>query len=333
MISAPKKGLPIYVLKVLSENSDVNHPLTQQAIIDLIERDYDVEFERKAIGSCIDLLLDFDFDIVKVSGKGYYLNARLLDNSEITYIVDALFSSKSISGTQTKNIINTLTSTLSKHDQKNYKYVYKSADVNRTLNNTVFYNIEIITEAINKGCQISFDYLTYDINGNMVNKKSPLPDGKYYVSPYYLVNNYGRYYLLCGYGKNPTKLSIRRIDYMVNVSILNIPLIDARDLEEPYSNFDVSKFINEHIYLFTTEVVNALVELKDSYAIQYVKDWFGEGSEIINKDNKIYCRFKVDASALHYWALQYAEHVKVIEPKSSVDKLKTAIASISEKYK
>ena len=46
----PKKLALLRIWQILKENSDCDHPLTQEAIGAYLERDYGIEIERKAIG-------------------------------------------------------------------------------------------------------------------------------------------------------------------------------------------------------------------------------------------------------------------------------------------
>ena len=86
--------------------------------------------------------------IDKFSNKGkrggYALFARDFDESEVRFLVDAKFSSKSISGPQAKKLTKKLSSFLSKHKRKNYEYLNKSDEINRTENKQVFFNIDVI---------------------------------------------------------------------------------------------------------------------------------------------------------------------------------------------
>ena len=81
------------------------------------------------------------------------------------------------------------------YDKKDYNYLLKINNLNRTNNKQVFYNIEIITDAIKKGKWVGFKYLTYNEKGERVTRFN---DYVYHASPCYLVNNSGYYYLLLG---------------------------------------------------------------------------------------------------------------------------------------
>ena len=59
----PKKLALIRILDILKFYSDVNHPLTQEEIIDYLESDYGIVIERKAVGRNISLLKEAGIEI------------------------------------------------------------------------------------------------------------------------------------------------------------------------------------------------------------------------------------------------------------------------------
>ena len=91
-----KKIAMLYILDILKEYTDQDHPLTQQDIINKLHNIYLLDIERKTIASTIRLLIDYGYDIISIPKKGYYLNERDFDQTEIKYLVDAIYSSKTI---------------------------------------------------------------------------------------------------------------------------------------------------------------------------------------------------------------------------------------------
>ena len=59
-----KKALIVRLYQVLYEYSDAEHPLTQSEIIDLLDKNYGLEAERKAIGRNVSCLMEMGVDIV-----------------------------------------------------------------------------------------------------------------------------------------------------------------------------------------------------------------------------------------------------------------------------
>lgn len=318
------------VLKILEEYTDDNHYLTQPQIATKISQLYGIDLERKAIGSSLQLLEELDYDIVKGTKGGFALLSRTFDPSEASFLIDAIFSSKSINGKEAKRMAEEVSSCFSKYQRKDYSYIYKSNEINRSKNKTTLYNVSIINEAISKGKRVGFQYLTYDKNGNEIYRN----DGyEYIVSPYYLINNYGRYYLLCNYREKYRPLQLFRIDKMANIVIKDDwPIKQLKDLKDGPKDFSIAKYLNEHVYLFNEEVIDAKIILDGEWAIEIVKDWFGDNAKIHFKDEKIIATIKGDEKALYYWIMQYSDCVTVLSPLSLVERIKKGLIDATRRY-
>ena len=326
-----KKSSILLVLKVLEEYTDEEHYLTQQEIADKIYQVYDIELERKSVGSSLSMLEELDYDIDKGPKGGFALLSRTFDQTEASYLIDAIFSSRSIEGRQAKKIADQVSSCFSKYQRKDYSYIYKSSEINRTDNKQVLYNISVIHEAMKQGKRVGFQYLAYDAEGNQTVRR----DGyEFIVSPYYLINNFGRYYLLCNYREKYRALQTFRIDYMVNIQIKDDwPIKNMKDLKEGPKDFSISKYLNDHIYMFGGDVIEAELELDGDWGILIVKDWFGENAKLSHKDGKAYIKVKCNEMAPYYWIMQYSDCVKVISPASLVEKTKEGLQKALERYK
>lgn len=324
-IESNKKLSIIYTLEILKEYSDENHLLTQKEIADKIKQVYDMECERKSIANNIDSLIDIGIDIIKVPHKGSYIAERILEPSEVSYIVDALFSSKSINGKQSKDLSIKLSNLLSKYQRKKYNYIFKSDQINRTDNRELFYNIEIIQEAIDKNKKISFQYVRPYFEKE--NKEKP-----YIVNPYFLVNSQGRYYLVCNYDYF-SEIGNYKVDFIKNIKILEDNRKPITEIKGYEKGLDISKYINEHIYVFGDRTINATLKLTDENAVAYVTEWFGKNSKIYKKGNMILSEITANEQALIYWCLQYGESVELVSPKTTRVKISEKINNIQRKYK
>ncbi len=324
-----KKASILLILKVLQEYSDEDHFLTQQDIIDKVDEIYGIELERKSVAFSISLLQELDYDINKSPRGGYALLSRDFDNSEIRYIVDSLFSSKSISGKQASELSKKLNSCLSRYQRKDYNFIYKSNEINRSENKELFYTLELIEEAKRRGKRISFQYLSFDENGKPFNRM----DGfRYIVSPYYSVNNNGRYFLICNYREKYRAITWFRIDYMISPMIEeDWPLKPIESLKD-VDHFDIAKYLNDNIYLLDGQVINATIQIDNPNSIQYIVDYFGRNAKIYKKDDKLLADIKCNESALFYWYMQYSETFTIISPQSLIDRVKNEAERIVKKY-
>lgn len=326
-----KKASILLILKVLEEYSDEEHYLTHQQIIDKVYQIYDIQLERKSVAFAIELLQELEYDINKGPHGGFALLSRNLDITEIQFIVDSIFSSKSLTGKQAKQIADKISGELSIYQRKDYSYLNKTTELNRSTNKDLFYNIDVIHEAMKRGKRVGFQYLTYDRSGNLMARK----DGfQYIVSPYYLVNNFGRYYLICNYREKYHAIQTFRIDYMMNIEIKeDWPIKRIESLEGMKDKrFSLSEYLNDHIYLFGGDVITAELEIEEEWAIQYVKDWFGDKAKLRIKGEKIVATVKCNETALIYWIMQYGEFMKVLTPSSLIDKVLEAAHRTIDKY-
>ncbi len=325
-----KKASIFYILNILKEYSDENHPLTQKEIIEKLKQIYLIEIERKTISSTIDLLISLDFDIIKTKA-GCYLNEREFDETEIRFLIDAIYSSKLITSSQANELATKLYSSLSKYQKKDFNYIYKSKEITRTNNKAFFYNIDIVTDAIKNKKKIIFNYIYYDIKGNIEMRKNGY---KYTVSPYYLINNFGKYYLIAS-NNNYNNHVIYRLDYLTNLELSNENIRPIEEIASLGKDFNINKYINEHIYLFGGEVITAKILIKptmEEKGITYIYDWFGVNARIINENSNTLALIKSDEKALFYWLLQYIEFFIVIEPISLKNKIITTIKDTLDTY-
>lgn len=86
-----KKLLPVCILKLFEDYSNEAHLLTKNDIKQLLNKYYDLEIARKAVGSALQSLSDFGYDIC--NQKGYYLNKRQFTKSELSFFDKYHFSS------------------------------------------------------------------------------------------------------------------------------------------------------------------------------------------------------------------------------------------------
>ena len=123
-----KKSAVFYILKILQEDSDENHKLTYQTIADKLYSNYGVEIERKTIACCIDLLEDQGYEIIKCGKNGLYLGERDFEEGELLFLIDAIYSSKSMPTKYAKDLAARLTKSFSKYEKKKFNHLEKIDD-------------------------------------------------------------------------------------------------------------------------------------------------------------------------------------------------------------
>lgn len=328
-LDSNKKLYIMYILKVLREESDENHPLKQAEIISKIKSRYAVEIDRKTISRTIESLVDMGIDIVKLEGGGCYLADRDLEPSEVTFLIDAIFSSRALNQKQAKDLSKKLSNMLSVYQRGRFKYVHKSDEIVRTDNKQLFLNIDLITEAIDKGKQISFNYTRHYFDEAKNEKQK---EKEYIINPYFMVNNQGKYYLVCNYDYFD-ELANYKLEQIKNVKILDTDIKPITKLKGCEKGIDKAKYINENIYMFNSNTITATIKIEEEYAVNYVYEWFGKDARIYSKDGHIMANVRVNELAIIYWCLQYGENVELISPIETRNKIKEIVADMNKKYK
>lgn len=104
-----KKCLIIFVLKLLENSSDKDHPLTQSRIAFIISNKYTCD--RKTVGRNIKTLIKIGYPIVKTP-KGYYLDKKKFTIEEKDYIINCIKTNDEKSDEEKQIIINRLSEIL-----------------------------------------------------------------------------------------------------------------------------------------------------------------------------------------------------------------------------
>ena len=323
-----KKAIPFLILRILEMYSDDNHHLTQSDIIDYLKKDYNLDVERKSISANLKLLEELEYDIIK-DGRGVSLGDRIFDHTQARYLIDAIYSSKNISSSSAQDLIKRISSKESIYDKTNYDQIYKTTnEINRSQSSYIFHIIDVINEAMSQKKRIEFNMITYDENG----KKTFKLDGYvYHVTPYYLVNNFGNYYLIGNYRSKYSPFNVFKLDRMANVCVSDWDEKDMADAGMP-ENFKISEYLNEHIYILGGDVVEADLILKNPDEIVNIKEWFSNGAKITLENGVIHAKVKCDEQALLYWLMQYGVGIKVVSPSSLKEKLLKMIDEIKKNY-
>lgn len=339
----PKKMLIMNILSILKKYSDENHRLSQKEIKDLLEREYDMKVERKAIKRNLMNLLDSGYDIecaeaVRVNKNGeeeiiytdWYLDRRFSD-SELRLLIDSLLFSKHIPYSQCKELIEKLEGLSNCYFKSRVKHIQTLPD-NAPKNTQLFYTIEVLDEAITKGRQVSFHYNEYGTDKKMHPRIKE--DGlvrEYLVNPYQMVATNGRYYLICNYDKYDN-VSNYRLDRITDIKMMDTSAKSMKQVRGLENGLNLPKHMAEHIYMFTGESVPVVFKAK-RYLLTELYDWFGNDIIFLDESKEeVTARVNVNMEAMRKWALQYAVHIKVISPKKLVDMVKEDITSAMKQY-
>ena len=156
-----------YILDYLEQNSHADHPIRAAELIDVLKNRYDILCERKTVYSDIAALQDYGIDIVSVPGKngGYYIASRNFELPELKLLIDAVQSSKFLTEKKSRDLIEKLCKQCSIHDARLMRRDVVVSGRVKSMNETIYYNVDTIQEAIGRNCQIRFRYFDWGIDG------------------------------------------------------------------------------------------------------------------------------------------------------------------------
>ncbi len=356
-----KKLLIMNILDILRKYTDENHRLSQRDITEILETEYNMKADRKAIKRNLMNLLEFGYNIeysetvrmvpIKDTKTGealidpdtgkpqmeescmlsdFYLEREFTD-SELRLLIDGLLFSKHIPYSQCKELVEKLEGLSNCYFRSRVKHIRSMPD-NSSPNAQLFMTIEVLDEAISKGRQVAFYYNEYRTD----KKKHPRcrSDGsirRYIINPYQMVAANGKYYLICNYDKSD-QVSNYRLDRISDIELLDTPVKPMKQVDGLRYGLDLPKHMAEHIYMFAGESVMVTFRAK-KYIINEVIDWLGRDIDIIKEDDDTFtAKVRMNYEAMRCWALQYARHVRVLSPERLVEQIKNDLKQSMDNY-
>lgn len=212
--SAGQKLKLLYLEQYLYGQTDEEHGVTLQQIIDHLAG-CGVSAERKSIYDDIESLRSYGCEIQRRKDKKwvYYVTDRKFQLAELKLLVDAVQSSRFITRKKSDELIKKLESLASHHQASTLqRQVYVAGRI-KTMNESIYYNIDELHAAISAGRQISFLYFDWTVD----KKRHYRHDGqRYQVSPYTLVWN-DEYYYLVAYDAATDIMRNYRVDRMQDI--------------------------------------------------------------------------------------------------------------------
>ncbi len=313
-----KKMLNMLILEILKDYTDDNHRLTQQDIIQLLEKNYGMTCDRRSVKANIDSLKELGYDIATY--KGYCLLGREFADEELRLLIDSVLSSKFVSKEQARRLVGKLVKQGNRYFHAKVRHIANLPELRHSDNKLVMFNIDVLNDAIEKKRQVKFIYNAYNTSFKLVPKRKE----PYIVSPYQMVICNGWYYLLCNTDKHDN-VSHYRIDKMKDVKILDKPVKDKSLVDDFANGYNLPKHMAEHIYMFGGDSIEFKFRTKKDLMDQLV-DWFGKdfSVELLNAVDML-VTVKCNVGAMKYWTLQYIEHIEILEPAFFRDKICTVL--------
>lgn len=300
---------PLYLAKILYEQTDEEHYLTTVQLINILEEKYNIKAHRQTIKSEIELLRKFGLEIQEIKSvqNRYNICSRDFENAELKLLIDAVESAKFITAGKSKELVAKLSSLAGNFGAEKLKRNVCCEGRIKSDNERIYIIVDVINEAINDGKKISFPYFQYNIKKEHQLKHNGNP---YVLSPLHLVWN-GDFYYLVGVADDN---SIRnfRVD-----RIAKCPTILDEDSIQAPEDFNIDDYINTTFRMFNAEHTDVEL-LCNNDVIDSIIDRFGEDVVITEDENeKFKITVNVATSHIFYnWIFGFGGKVKILRPEN-----------------
>lgn len=298
----------LYIMQFLFEKTDEEHAVTTQEIIDFLMEN-GISAERKSIYSDIDLLIDYGMDIIKVKERsgGYYLASRQFELAELKLLVDAVQASKFITTKKSRELIGKLESLCSRAQARQLHRQVVVTNRIKTVNENIYYNVDMIYNAIAENAKIRFQYFDWNVDKEMELRR----EGMYYmVSPWLLTWDDENYYLI-GYDDRSRMIRHYRVDKMLQIALLK----ETREGKSEFEDFDIAGYSKKTFGMFAGEEETVTLSCDNSLTGVMI-DRFGKEAAMRRKDeNHIQVRVNVAVSRQFFgWLAGLGTLVKIEKP-------------------
>ena len=317
----------LYLIKIFTEDTDDQHALTLPQIAEKLDA-YGVSAERKTLYQDFELLRDFGFDIIGQQARRnfyYHMGNRRFELPELKLLVDSVQSAKFITDKKSNALIKKLEGMVSKYEaRKLQRQVIISGRI-KAMNESIYYNVDKLHEAIGTDRQIRFKYFRWNINKEMELRK----DGAWYqVSPWALMWDDENYYLV-GYDAEDGKIKHYRVDKMWRISVAD----RKREGKEQFKVFNMPRYTKSLFGMFGGEEVKVTLEAENGM-VGILLDRFGKDIPVKPVDADHFRTSVVVAVSSQFlgWIMALGDGVKIIGPDKVVTRMKEEIRLISQMY-
>ena len=195
----------------------------------------------------------------------------------------------------------------------------------KTMNESVYYNIDAIHEAISTDRQIKFNYYKWDLQKKMKLRKE---GGWFQVSPWGLIWD-NEYYYLIAYDAENDKVKHYRVDKMLKISLID----EKREGKEQYKKFDITRYTKSLFGMYGGDETKVTLEAHNSM-VSVIIDRFGKDI-IINSVDQDHFRTSVNVSVSKQflgWIIALGEKVRITGPDEVVEQMKSEINRLMKQY-
>ena len=302
----------LYILDYLQKNSHEDHPVRAAELINMLDRQHNIRCDRKTVYSDVAALMDYGVDIVTKPGKngGYYIASRNFELPELKLLIDAVQSSRYLTEKKSRELIEKLCKECNVYDAGLMKRNVLVSGRVKSMNETIYYSVDTIQEAISQNRQIGFRYFDWGMDG-----KRHYREKDYRVSPYGLCQDNENCYLLAHsprYG-----ITSYRIDRMSDIHLSEETRISCPEL----SGNALLEHANRLFQMYSGDAVDVKMRFHRDL-INVVIDRFGRDTMLIPDGAEHFVfTVRVAVSPMFLsWVIGFGKKARIIYPQTVADK-------------
>ncbi len=326
--SSNQKLKLIYLMKILLERTDETHSITMPEIIDALAA-YDISAERKSLYNDIETLRVYGLDIIGTQENRnytYHIGNRQFELAELKLLVDSVQSAKFITAKKSNELIKKIEGLASKYEASQlHRQVFVAGRV-KTMNESIYYNVDRIHTAIAENSRITFQYFQWNVD-----KKIELRhDGALYeVSPWSLSWDDENYYLIA-YDSSEKIIKHFRVDKMLYIKSNG----KRREGKQEFKSFDMAAYARKMFGMYGGKEEKVRIECDNSFAGVMI-DRFGKDVSMLRLDDEHFVVNVEVAVSRQFlaWIIGLGEGVTLTGPDNVVKMMNTEIDRLVKQYK
>lgn len=313
------------MMRELLLKTDEEHVLNATDLIRTLEN-MDLEADRRTIYSNVEILQDFGIDVIKKeNGQGYYIGSRDFELPELKLLVDSVQSSKFITEKKSRELIGKLMRLTNEQKARQLNRAVFIRNRMKTGNESVYYNVDALHEAMNLNRQIEFKYGEWNTGKKLVEKKG---GRKYLVSPWALTWDDENYYLIA-FDEAAGIIKHYRVDKMMKIDLTERERVG----QEAFQDFDLAAFSKKTFGMFGGPDADVVLRCRNELA-GVIIDRFGTEISIVPEDGGYFhVHVTVAVSPQFYgWVTGIGAGIEISSPREVRSGYREYLQGILSKY-
>lgn len=325
--SSNQKLKLMYLMKILLEYTDETRSLTMEEIKTKLKL-YDISAERKSLYNDIESLRLYGLDIIGTKEDrtySYHIGNRQFELAELKLLVDSVQSAKFITEKKSNDLIKKIEAFASRYEAIQLQRQVFVAGRVKTMNESIYYNVDRIHSAIADNFQITFQYFQWNVDKKMELRHNGI---WYKVSPWSLSWDDENYYLIA-YDSVEHIIKHFRVDKMLHIKSIK----KFREGKKSFNNFDMAAYARKMFGMYGGKEKYVHIKCDNSLAGVMI-DRFGKDVSMVRLDEEHFVT-NVEVSVSRQflaWVIGLGEGVTILGPQSVVDMMKEEIKRLTNQY-